>query len=61
MLKVDNNNNYDYDQALGEKHTGWRQYIIPRSGVYIKVEIWHQEVDVGRQIAEQSLIVFDSN
>ena len=33
MSKVDNNNNYNYDQALGEKHTGQRQYIIPRSEV----------------------------
>ena len=33
MSKGDKNNDYDYDQASGEKHTGWRQYIIPRSGV----------------------------
>ena len=33
MSKADNNNDYDYDQASGEKHTGRRQYIIPRSGV----------------------------
>ena len=74
MSKVDNNNDYNYDQALGEKQTGRRQYIIPEiearirslvtesgSEVYFKSEIWHQEVDIGRQIAEQSLIVFDSN
>ena len=28
-----NNNDYDYNQALGEKQTGWRQYIIPGSEV----------------------------
>ena len=33
MLKTDNNNDYDYDQALGEKYSGQRQYIIPRSEV----------------------------
>ena len=33
MSKADNNNDYDYNQASGEKHMGRRQYIIPRSGV----------------------------
>ena len=75
MSKEDNNNDYNYNpQALDEKYMGWRQYIIPKteawirslvtefgSEVMIKSEIWHQEVDIGRQIAEQSLIVFDSN
>ena len=28
MSKTDNNNNYDYDQALGEQQMGQRQYII---------------------------------
>ena len=34
MLKADNNNDYNYDpQALDEKHTGWRRYIISGSEV----------------------------
>ena len=28
MLKADNYNKYDYDQALSEKHTRQRQYTI---------------------------------
>ena len=38
MSKADNNN-YDYDQILEEKHTGQRQYIIPGS------EVWLQGLD----------------
>ena len=33
ILKADNNNDYNYNQALGEKHMGRRQYIIPKSRV----------------------------
>ena len=36
MSKADNNNNYDYDQALGEKQMGQRQYIIPKTEVWIR-------------------------
>ena len=36
MLKADNNNDYDYDQASGEKQTGQKQYIIPETEVWIK-------------------------
>ena len=74
MSKADNNNDYNYNQVSTKKQTGQRQYIIPMievrirsfitesgSEVYFESEIWHQEVDVGRQIAEQSLIIFDSN
>ena len=39
MSKVDNNNNYNYNQALGEEDTGWRKYIISRS------EIWAWSLD----------------
>lgn len=28
MSKTDNNNDYNYDQTLGKKHTWRRQYII---------------------------------
>ena len=28
MSKADDYNKYDYHQALGEKHTGQRQYTI---------------------------------
>ena len=34
MSKIDNNNDFNYNQALGEKHMGRKQYIIPR------LEIW---------------------
>ena len=33
MSKADNNNDYNYDQALGEKHGWQRQQIIPRPEV----------------------------
>ena len=33
MLKIDNNNNYDYNQALGEKHAWQKQHIIPETKV----------------------------
>ena len=36
MFKADNNNDYNYDQASGEKQTGQRQYIIPGNEVWIK-------------------------
>ena len=41
MSKVDNYNEYDYDQALGEKHIDQRQYTI--RGLVIKSgsEIWY--------------------
>ena len=35
MLKADNNNNYNYDQALGEKHAWQKQYIIFRPKVWV--------------------------
>ena len=34
MSKADNNNNYDYDQALGKKQTRWTQYTI------LGIEVW---------------------
>ena len=61
MLKADNNNNYDYDQASGEKHTGQKQYIILRTEIWIRSLVRNldqrsgssqrsdnQKVDVGR-------------
>ena len=39
MLKIDNNNNYDYNQILVKKPTGQRQYIIP------KLKIWAWSLD----------------
>ena len=36
MSKADNNNDYDYDQASGEKQTGRRQYIILEIEVRIR-------------------------
>ena len=35
MSKADNNNDYNYDQASGEKQTGRRQYIIP--GIEVRI------------------------
>ena len=35
MSKVDNNNDYNYDQALDEKQMGQRQYIIP--GIEVRI------------------------
>ena len=29
MSKIDNNNNYNYDQTLGEKHAWQKQHTIP--------------------------------
>ena len=54
-------------KVLGEKHMRQRQYTIrdlvtkSRSEIWIKSEIWYQKFDIGRQIAEQSFIEFDSN
>ena len=36
MSKVDNNNNYNYDQVLSKKQTGQRQYIISGIKVWIR-------------------------
>ena len=33
MSKANNNNDYDYNQALSKKQTGQRQYIIPGTEV----------------------------
>ena len=30
MLKADNNEDYNNNQASSEEHTGWKQYIISR-------------------------------
>ena len=38
MSKINNNNNYNYNQVLGEKHMEQRQYII--SGSEIRVWAW---------------------
>ena len=35
MSKVDNNNDYDYDQASDEKQIKRRQYIIP--GIEVRI------------------------
>ena len=54
MSIADNYNEYDYNQVLGEKHIGQRQYTIRDLSmkfgleVWIKSEIQHQEVDVER-------------
>ena len=46
ISKVDNNNNYDYNQTSGEKQAGQRQYIIFGTEVQIKSLIteWGSEV-----------------
>ena len=36
MSKIDNNNDYDYDQALRKKHTGQKQLITSRSEVQLQ-------------------------
>ena len=33
MLKIDNYNEYDYNQALSRKHTGQKQYTISESEI----------------------------
>ena len=35
-VKVDNNNDYNYDQQVSdEKYTGWRKYIISGSEIWV--------------------------
>ena len=46
MLKANNNNDYNYDQASGEKQTGQRQYIIFIIEVWIKSLITESESEV---------------
>ena len=46
ISKVDNNNDYNYDQALGEKQTGQRQYINPGTEVRIRNLIKESESEV---------------
>ena len=36
MSKADNNNDYDYDQALSEKQMGQKQHIISGTEVWIR-------------------------
>ena len=33
MSKTDNNNDYNYDQALGKEHVWQRQHIIPETKI----------------------------
>ena len=35
MSKVDNYNDYNYNQALGEKHIRQKWYIIPGSEIWV--------------------------
>ena len=46
MSKADNNNNYNYDQVLGEKQTGQRQYIIPEIMIRIISRVTESRSDV---------------
>ena len=39
MSKADNNNDYDYNQASGEKQMERRQYIIPGTEVQIRSHV----------------------
>ena len=39
MSKADNYNEYDYNQALGEKHTGQKQYTIRGLSMWSGLEV----------------------
>ena len=39
MLKADNYNKYDYNQVLGEKYTGRRQYTIRGLNMRFRLEV----------------------
>ena len=53
MLKVDNNNNYDYNQVLGKKHMWQRRYII----LGLEVWAWHLDQKLSYKVEIRVLIM----
>ena len=54
MPKEDNYNEYNYDQVLGEKHTGQSQYTIKSLSIKTGPEVWLQSRDQRSGLSQRS-------
>ena len=63
MSKEDNYNEYNYDQAIVEKHTGRRQYTIiglsMKSGSGVKLQSWDQRSESSQKSDTKRLMKED--